>query len=988
VSAWPFGNTREQQAVVHALLQRLPGYVPEARPAPGGMGHALLEVLARYRALLDIGAHGLAERNLLALLDTLAVPLLPAQAARAPVVFLLAPNSPVDVSVAADSQLAAQAPPPPPTPLEQSASSDPAPVLFFTERTVTLARARLSALYSVDPGTDSYADHSAATTDGFIAFGGMTRTEHAIYLGHDRLFKLGGHDITLLLQCSLGAAPPEALDVHWQYLSEVGWVTLQRVEEEDTTRGLSRDGQIALRLSCGPDAKKQAFNGRTSFWVRGTLRSPVIRGENLRHNPLTVNDLRLRVKFKKEGLLPEAAFADGMRLDVSKDFFPFGQLPATFNTFYLASSEVFQRGGARVQIDVKLSVKGEPQGGLELAWEYLNQVGWTPLGIEPAGYKFSNAVNDPKQISFNCPPDWQETEVNGLKNRWLRVRIKSGGYGLVVDVPVTPDGQGTIPVMTNAVAPVVSALRLSYSYITDPETLDHCLTRNEFQFQDRTDDALWPDRSFDPFWPLSDDRPALYFSFDQRLPAGLVSLYVQVPGAEELKPGTASAFSWEYWSRGGWQQLSVRDETCGLRQSGMLQFIGPPDAVESPGLGGSAYRIRARLKDGAERVELPISGIWLNSAWASHRVRVEQEVLGTADGTSRQALRLARSPVLAGERIEVREWAGNGEGWQLVARQVAQADLRYERDPVSQKITAAWVRWRQRPHLFDALAADRAYVLERATGLLRFGDGSRGMVPPAGSRIVASYQTGGGHAGNVARDAITQLRSAVPFVASVTNPVAAQGGADGESLAALRERGPQRLRHRDRAISASDIEWIARDASPDVARARCLAITGPAGHAQRGWITVIVVPHSADARPWPSAPLQRRVADYLRSRVPATVARRLRVLEPVYIALNVAAEVVPVDPDAAAAVEARLRGNLDRFLHPLTGGSQGAGWAFGEGVYMSNIAALIEGTEGVDHARDIHLFVDGGEQGRSIAVPRDSLLCSGAHELKLTVGVR
>lgn len=973
MSAPPSGNASEQQAILQSLLQRLPGYTPKWTLAPGTKAYALLDVLARYRTLLDIGARGLPERNLLALLDTLAIPLLPAQPARVPLVFQLTPNCPVDVTVAADSQLAAQPPPPPPSALATAPADDPAPVLFFTEQTVTLARAKLATLYSVDPSTDTYADHSATVTDGFKVFGDMVRTEHAIYLGHDRLFKLGGHEITLLLQCSLDAAPQQPLNIHWQYLSEAGWITLQRAEEVDTTRGLTRDGQIALTLNCGPDAKQETFHGRTSYWVRGTLATRVIRGEeNLRHNPLTINDLRIRVQFKKKDLLPEAAFADSVQLDVSKDFYPFGRQPATFSTLYIASDEAFQRAGARVHIDIALSQQGTPTSTPTFHWEYYGNSGWLPLDIEPpAGYKFDAAIADINRISFNCPPNWLESEVNGTKNRWLRVRMTSG---------VFTDAQHV---------PVISKITLAYTYITNPELLDHCLTRNEFLFKDHTDDARWPNRSFDPFWPVSDQQPTLHFGFDQRLPEGLVSMYVQIPGAEEQQPGSASAFTWEYRARNNrWLQLGVRDETNGLRQSGMVQFIGPPDAVATDGLGGEAYRIRARLKDGADRAELPVSGLWLNSAWASHRVRIEQETLGSADGTPGQALRLVRSPVLAGETVEIREWAGSGEGWQLIARQVPEPDLRYERDPLSQKITAAWVRWREHSHLYDAQSNDRVYVLERATGLIRFGNGTHGMIPPAGSRIIANYLSGGGFVGNVPRDTITQLRSAVPFVASVTNPVAAVGGADGESRPALCVRGPQRLRHRDRAITPSDIEWMARDASPEIARARCLAITGPDGHAQRGWITVIVVPRSDAAQPLPTAELQRHVAEYLRVRVHANLVRRLRVVEPRYIALNVAAEIVPQDPSAAATVAAQLRENLNRYLHPLTGGPDKKGWGFGAGVHMSNIAAVIEATLGVDYARDIHLFVDGGERCQSVTVPRDALLCAGAHELKLVVGMR
>lgn len=988
------GHTLGQQEITQRLLRNLPGYTPEWAPAPGTKAHALLDVFARYRALLDIGKAGLAERNLLAMLDTFAIPLLPAQAARAPVVFQLTPNCPVDVNVSADSQLAAQPAPPVPSPLASSAAINPSPLLFYTEQTITMARAKLKLLYSVDPGTDSFTNHSENVAEGFTIFGDMQRTEHAIYLAHDRLFKLGGREITLLLQCSLDVAPQNPLDIHWQYLSEVGWITLQRAEEEDTTRGLTRDGQIALRLTCGPDAKQETFHGRTSYWLRGTLKSPVIRGENLRHNPLTLNDLRIRVKFKKDNLLPEVAFADNLSLDVSKDFYPFSQQPTTFNTFYLASTEVFQRGSARVHIDIALAQKGQEKG-LKLQWEYYSKSGWQALGVEPGVsgqsiYKFDvdpTGAIPTRRLSFNCPPDWQESSVNGVKNLWLRVRIAAGNFGDPLRYVTSTTGTTSVE-GADLQAPVVAKLALSYSYLTNVEILDFCLSYNDFQFTDHTDDARWPDRKFDPFWPVADEQPALHFGFDQRLPSGLVSLYIHVPGAEELAPGSASAFNWDYLSPMGWVQLSVRDETHGFRQSGMVQFIGPPDAITAPGMGSGYYRIRARLKPGVKLAEQPVSGLWLNSTWASHRIRAERELLGLADGTPRQGLRFINSPVLHGESIEIREWAGQGEGWQLVAHQVPETDIRYEREPLTKTITAAWVRWRERPHLYSATAKDRVYLIERATGFIRFGDGTQGMIPPATSQIIASYLTGGGVAGNTSPNTITQLRSAVPFIANITNPVAAAGGADTETVALLEDRGPQQLRHKNRAITPADIEWNARDASPEVARAHCLAITGPDGHAQRGWFSVIILPRSLDPQPWPTAELQRRVANYLRERVPASVVGRIRVVEPAYIALNIAVDVVPLDPQTAAIVEAQLRENLNRFLHPLVGGVEGKGWEFGASVHLSNIAVVIESTKGVDYARNIRLFVNGGEHCNEVKIPRDTLVCAGTHEIKLTVGAR
>jgi len=303
-------------------------------------------------------------------------------------------------------------------------------------------------------------------------------------------------------------------------------------------------------------------------------------------------------------------------------------------------------------------------------------------------------------------------------------------------------------------------------------------------------------------------------------------------------------------------------------------------------------------------------------------------------------------------------------------------------------ITAVWVRWREQQNLYAAGPLDRVFVLERATGLIRFGGGEHGMVPPAACAISVRYVSGGGLVGNLSPGSVTQLRSALPFVASVTNPVAGAGGADSEVLDDVTQRGPQQLRHRQRAIAAADIEWISRDASPEVARAHCLSVTGPDGHTQRGWVTVIIVPRSADLQPTPTAELQRRVANYLRARVPATVAHRLRIIEPRYIPISVAAEIVPLVPGRAAAVEARLRRRLNDFLHPLIGGSARGGWGFGASLQLSHIASLIEATVGVDYARSIQLFVDGAEACGSVAVPLDALVCAGAHELKLVVGGR
>src|SRR5262249_29704528 len=80
--------------------------------------------------------------------------------------------------------------------------------------------------------------------------------------------------------------------------------------------------------------------------------------------------------------------------------------------------------------------------------------------------------------------------------------------------------------------PVISKLALGYTYETATEALEHCLALNDFVFEDHTEAARWPDRTFTPLWPVADRHPAVHFGFDRPLPAGLVSLYVDVPGMD------------------------------------------------------------------------------------------------------------------------------------------------------------------------------------------------------------------------------------------------------------------------------------------------------------------------------------------------------------------------------------------------------------------------------------------------------------------------
>ncbi len=403
--------------------------------------------------------------------------------------------------------------------------------------------------------------------------------------------------------------------------------------------------------------------------------------------------------------------------------------------------------------------------------------------------------------------------------------------------------------------------------------------------------------------------------------------------------------------------------------------------------------IRVRLKADGAPPKSQINGIHLNAAWAVQVQSLNDELLGSGTGQQNQSLFFSQVPVLPGERIEVRELEGARAEIelpilkeQLLQQGFAGGDIRSVVNPRSGAVTEVWVRWQFRPHLFYSGPDDRHYMLERTAGRLIFGDGQHGRIPTiAANNIMARrYQTGGGLVGNVPSNSITQLLGVAPFVQGVSNPIAAEGGANAETVTDVKTRGPQTLRHRGRSLSVADYEALAQAASPGVAIARALPATAPNGRPAPGWITLIIVPHSIEPEPQPSVELRRRVHDYLAARAPSTMdPGRIAVVGPIYLPIGVEAVIAPHDVNEAGAVEERVQLALQQFLHPLTGGPEGLGWPFGRNVYLSDAAALLESVEGVDYVRELNLLLRNTPRGEQVVVPPDRIVVAGSFRIEM-----
>jgi hypothetical protein len=733
-------------------------------------------------------------------------------------------------------------------------------------------------------------------------------------------------------------------------------------------------------------------------------------------------DLNVDLTFNVIGLDPDPAFADGAKLDVTKPFFPFGQQPQPGATFYFSQEDIFSKPGAQVQIYVART--RSPQDEVDITtdaartelphrvdWEYWNGRRWAPIfqseNTDPLSSTEapSKDLNVTEIIEFTVPPDMERVSVNDQEGLWMRARLVSGGFGFKQNITFN---NNTITYVISQ-PPALAAFRLGYTWRYGPFHPERALTYNDFQYEDHTYEATWPGVTFFPFTYLRDVTPALYLGFDKRLPVAQIGLFLDI--VEKRGETRGPALVWEYYDGSRWRELSVEDETRNLRLPGILSFIAAEDSQPVARFGAELHWVRGRLKEDGPPGEPTVNGMFLNTVWASQRRTFNDTPLGASSGLPNQVFTFTQIPVLAGERIEVQELSGaraNVE-WRILAQEFAkdhpniirdieerlsregaeseviEGDLRLRRDR-NKKVTEVWARWTERPHFFRSSATDRHYVIDRARGLVFFGDGDKGRIPPPGAPILARrHRAGGGLAGNVAAGTIKQLLGSLSGVQAVFNPKAAEGGADGETIENFSRRGTQTIRHRGRATTPADYETMAREASPAVAVARAIATRNAAGRAAPGWLTLIIIPQSEERRPWPSFGLRQHVRQYLAERAPGAVvaANQIYIVGPDYLPIDVQATIAPRDPTEAGLVERRARQALEDFLHPLRGGPERRGWELGRDLFLSDVAAALERAQGVDYVEELALSVEGNLQGERVAVAADRVIVAGEIRLKL-----
>ena len=296
-------------------------------------------------------------------------------------------------------------------------------------------------------------------------------------------------------------------------------------------------------------------------------------------------------------------------------------------------------------------------------------------------------------------------------------------------------------------------------------------------------------------------------------------------------------------------------------------------------------------------------------------------------------------------------------------------------------------------------------VLDAATGELHLGpavnagDGTwqqYGRVPAKGALLrMSGYRTGGGRQGNVAAGTLTVLKSSIPGVASVTNPIAATGGVDAETLDDARVRAPLELRSRYRAVTVEDFQALAAEASRQVARVHCIP-----PDPDDGLVRLRILPMVEDSARklelhelTPSDELLAQVAADLDPR--RMVGTRVHLAPVTFRGVSVVVDVQVSQGANPGRVESDIERALHTYLNPLIGGNPhgvGGGWEFGRALNQGELFGVVHQVAGVEFVKILRVYEtdlatgkqDTAQVGSHLELAGDELVASGTHIVKAT----
>lgn len=853
-------------------------------------------------------------------------------------------------------------------------------IIYETERAIQAVSAQLKHIFYADTRQGVIQELDLARPQYFFAPNGSENLQcHRFFISQDDVLDMqapGSIELEIHAENRFAAEETAQLlaakTTSWSYRSGDHEVPFDRVELRGNRILLTKDR---------PDSLEREEDGRIYICCSG----PAPEGT------ISVDAIRL-ISEPAEWCCADGAANGDTPIDLAAGGYCFGRRPTAYGLFYLRSDQSFSKRGASVAlkldvvpivstpedtgpqytfngsiIDKKGAVEIRPDDVFvdEVVWEYYNGKGWARLPVTGSVNPFSCKDTGSLETVFTVPEDLTPVEVNAESGYYIRARV------LHVENELSLNPRWIVPFVRGVGCKWhyrKGRLAQAYRSHNNGATL---LVEDTGE-----DEAL----HFPAIVTMPYEPRAMYFCFDQSPHAMPLSIYLEMAGRAPLD----DKLSFEVWTGKRFEPVHSLDLTRNLLCSGLMLLYLPEALPVASFFGEEGCWIRMIRSSYMENSGgYPrVSTVYLNAVNAIQRKRAASHVFDTDVYEADKRLQLLEMPVLDCE-VWVDEINGLAvaEAEELAKQLPQRVRLEYEDNVLSH----CWVHWERIGHLQLAGGDERVYHLDPYEGIITFGDGIRGKVPPVGQRnISVSYASGGGELGNRPVGTITEILGSLPRVSSVENLTPMCGGTDRFSLEKLEALGNKRLRHRERALGTEDFEEIVAQQFPQVLHVKCFARRDENYAEANGHVTLVVDTKDPGSV---ASDLCDKIYAYLEPRCSCTLTQggRLHVIPATVVTVNTEVTVEVEDLDRAVLTQQELTARLNALI--------GETWRkreIGDQVRIDQIWQVVRDVPNVRSVRKI--LVEGvyDKNGVTCSIPLKSdnpvpyaAVRAGGHKIRL-----
>ena len=991
---YPAMGGKDYTELINKMIENFHYYTPEWRYTKQNpdAGSALFLIFAEmFKGNID-RFKKVPFKNYIAFLNMLGISTLPATAARTHITVKLLPGVSESVMIPAGTKFSAN-------------STENEKVIFETERACIVTPANIVDGYNVNTASDtiSRVNQELFTPDGgitekiFCSDSKMNLQQHNLYLAHDNMFNLSSsatiklyfkNSTSKYLEEDITRRLADISNTEWMYKSEDGWQLFENVKAVGKKLTLQKNNSIPI--------VEDEIEGIKNKWIRCRVKN-ISEVEDIEIDSI---DALAILMEEKPGFEPDLVMCNDIELN-KEGFYPFKEIFSVYDMLYISSKEILSKRGSQITLGFKLKfrknrvneealkevnwklimeksdfVRPEPQrvSITNVYWEYWNGRGWVKLSLnENQDELFQSEDGEDKTISLsiNCPEDICETIVNNHTNYWIRARV------------VNIKNQYAPFSIYNS--PWIEDMRLGFEFL-EAVPVNSCVTYNNLEYVNKSFNIIKDKYLFKPFKAFDTSADAFYLGFDAPPLKGPISIYFSINNKnfDELL-----SLSWQYLGYDGWLRLDTLDNTNNLSRTGVVMFTGPDDFVEQTIFGRKLYWIRI-LREADSKFGFPeVECILTNTMEVTQKETVVGELLECCDTFGRE-YKLKRCPVIQ-EEIWVNELdkLSTEEIKELSEKMPESIEIEKDYTGV---INEFWVKWTPTDNLADSSPKDRHYVIDRSNGKIQFGDDKNGKKPVQSGihGVKVKYFVGGGKKGNVEANSISVSYQKIAFVEKVFNPKPSFGGHEAETNEEAINRWPHIIKHRNKAVTTGDFEYLAMEAARNIKKVRCLPCTNESGSVETGHVNLAV--YLGDLGEEAFIITKEQVESYIAKRCSATMALpgRIHIIEAVKLEYSIYAVVITNDMELVVPIELDAENKLEEFLDPLEGNIDKKGWEIGEFPHESVFYPLLKSINGVSYVEKAVLsvsLVKGGKR-RNIGLEElehytYGIVSSGEHNIEV-----